>query len=353
MPKSKPKKPSHLHYFFSAIALSLLGVAGVLCVGFYSLNFSQATTNEVTISAVRYMHGLDGTAVKKKSDTAFQVVGVMIDNHPDAYPQAGISKAKIVYETMVEGGITRYFAIFDSKQNIAEVGPVRSARLYFLDWISEYGDGLYVHSGGSPQALAAIAPRKIFDANEFFLGQYFWRSSSYFAPHNLFISSDNWNKIIAKNGSKNKLFTADKAWKYSNIVGKTIGKSGKIIIPFSIGYDIMWSYDAKNLNYLRSINGRVHIDKDKSEVRARNIVVQFADVSAISNDDAGRQEIETVGSGDAIILKKGSVTYGTWKKKSTTDRTRFYDKAGKEIVLTPGNTWVEVVPKETKAQVGV
>lgn len=352
MPKSKKSsKSSHLHYSFSAVALSTLGVVGALCIAFSALNFSQATTNEVAISAVRYAHGLDGTTVKKKSDTTLQVVGVMIDNHPDAYPQAGVSKAKIVYETMVEGGITRYFAIYDGKQNIAEVGPVRSARLYFLDWIQEYGNGLYVHSGGSPQALAAIKPRKIFDANEFFLGQYFWRSSSYFAPHNLFISSDNWRNIIATSGNKDTLFTADKAWKYSGVVGKTIGKSGKINIPFSSWYKVSWTYDAKNLNYLRSISGKVHKDKDGSEVRARNIIVQFTSVGTISNDDAGRQEIQTVGSGDAIILKKGSVTYGTWKKKSTTDRTRFYDKAGKEIVLVPGNTWVEVVSKDTKVNV--
>ena len=341
------KKYSHLHYFYSVIALSFLAVGGVLGVSFYVLDVSYAGTNisEVTIAATRYAHPLDGSVVKKKSDTAVQAVGVMIDNHPDAYPQAGVSKAKIVYETMVEGGITRYFAIFDSKQPVTEVGPVRSARLYFLDWIAEYGGGLYVHSGGSPQALAAIKPRKIFDGNEFFLGQYFWRSADYVAPHNLFISSENWKKIVGKYGSKNKLFTADKAWKYSATVGKTIGSSGTVTIPFSIGYEVGWTYDAKNLNYLRTINGKVHVDKDRSEVRTRNLIVQITDVGTISNDDKGRQEIKTVGTGEAIIFKKGSVTYGTWKKKSLTDRTRFYDQNAKEIILVPGNTWIEVVPK--------
>ncbi len=323
---------------------------GYFIVGYRSLiEFSQTSLGgQILITAPKYANPLDGQPAKTEEEVSVAVAGVMIDNHADAYPQAGLSKAKIVYEAMVEGGITRYFAIFDSRQDVAEVGPVRSARLYFLDWIQEYGDGLYVHSGGSPQALAAIGPRGIFDGNEFFRGQYFWRSNEYFAPHNLFTSADNWRKMIEVYGDGDNLFTPDKAWKYSSVVGKTIADSSMVEIPFSVGYEVAWNYDPKSLNYLRSINGRTHVDKDESEVRARNIVIQFTEVGAIANDDKGRQEIKTVGSGEAIMLKKGSVTYGTWKKDSLTDRTRFYDQNGKEFVFAPGNTWVEVVEKSTK-----
>ncbi len=340
------------------LVIGVLLAASCFLIGYFVISykslieFTQAAfSDELVISAKKFTSSLDGQPVKTKEETSSAVVGVMIDNHADAYPQAGISKAKIVYEAMVEGGITRYFAIFDSRQKVNEVGPVRSARLYFLDWIQEYGDGLYVHSGGSPQALAAIGPRGIFDGNEFFRGQYFWRSPDYFAPHNLFISGDNWRKMIVAYGDTDNLFTPDKAWKYSTVVGKTIGKTSVITILFSPGYEVVWAYDSKNLNYLRSINGRVHVDKDNSEVRARNLIIQFTSVGTISNDDKGRQEIKTVGSGKAIMLKKGSVTYGTWKKNSLTDRTRFYDSKGKEFVFVPGNTWVEVVPSETKVSI--
>jgi hypothetical protein len=274
----------------------------------------------------------------------------MIDNHPDSRPESAVSKAKIVYEAPVEGGLTRYLAIFDSKQVVAEVGPVRSARAYFLDWLQEYGRGLYMHSGGSPEALSAIKTKKIFDANEFFWGEYYWRNSDRQAPHNLYTSSDNWQKIVGQYGNTSTLFTADKAWKYTRIIGKTIGASGGIKIPFSDDYMVAWIYDAKALNYTRTLNGIKETDKDGAEVRARNILVQITAVKEIANDDKGRVEVVTVGSGDAIILKKGSVTYGTWKKKSLSDRTRFYDKNKKEVMLAPGNTWVEVVPKEANVQ---
>jgi hypothetical protein len=338
----------------SIILLTLISIVAIGCLFFYyypSRESLQAiSSNDFSISAVKYINGLDGKAVTKKADSVLQVVGVMIDNHPDARPESGVSKAKIVYEAPVEGGMTRYLAIFDSKQVVAEVGPVRSARAYFLDWLQEYGNGLYMHSGGSPEALGLIKTRKIFDANEFFRGEYFWRDSVRVAPHNLYTNSENWGKIISQYG-KNSLFTADKAWQYSKLVGQTIGKKGGLKIPFSDDYAVTWTYDVKALNYSRSLNGVKEVDKDGSEVRARNILVQITSVQDVANDDKGRQAITTVGSGDAIILKKGGVTYGTWKKSSLTGRTRFYDKNKKEVVLIPGNTWVEVVPKDVNVVV--
>lgn len=337
------------------IILALISIFGIGCVFFYyypSQELLQATSkNDFLISAAKYINGLDGKAVNKKTDSVLQVVGVMIDNHPDSRPESGISKAKIVYEAPVEGGLTRYLAIFDSRQAVAEVGPVRSARAYFLDWLQEYGNGLYMHSGGSPEALSLIKSRKIFDANEFYWGEYYWRNQQRVAPHNLYTSSDNWGKIVDRYGNTSTLFGADKAWKYTRLLGQTSGKYGGLKIPFSDDYMVAWIYDAKKLNYTRSINGSKEIDKDGSQVSARNILVQITSVKEINGDDKGRVEVVTLGSGDAIILKKGSVIYGTWKKSSLASRTRFYDKNKKEVLLAPGNTWVEVVPKDSNIQI--
>lgn len=300
---------------------------------------------------VEYTSPLDGEKVDSEEETKVRVVGIMIDNHPDAWPQSGVSAAKIVYEVLVEGGLTRYFAIFDSRQTVPEVGPVRSARIYFLDWIQEYGNGLYVHSGGSPAALAAIKPRKVFDANEFFWGEYFWRATDHFAPHNLYISSDNWQKMLEERGNTTSIFASDKAWKFSQSVGVTLADSGQLKIAFNLYYKVAWDYDKDKLQYRRSINGEIEKDKDGSQVWARNIVVQFTNVEDIRNDDKGRQEIQTIGGGDAIFLKKGSVVYGTWKKENIKSRTRFYDQNGDEVVFAPGNTWVEVLPKGLAVEV--
>lgn len=335
------------------LVLTLVSVLGIAAMFFYYYPLQKLlqANDELGIVKTRYINGLDGRVVNSKEDSALQVIAVMIDNHPDARPGSALSKAKIVYEAPVEGGITRYMAIFDNKQSLPEIGPVRSARAYFLDWLQEYGDALYVHVGGSPEALALIGSRNIFAANEFFRGSYFWRSSQNFAPHNLYTNSENLGKIIAQEGSTSSLFTMDKAWKYSRTVGTTIGTTTLLKIPFTEGYTVGWAYDAKTLNYVRSINGYKQKDRDGSEVTARNILVQITAVGNIANDDAGRKALVTVGSGEAIILKKGSITYGTWQKTSLTDRTRFYTKEGKEILLVPGNTWVEVVPKEVNIQI--
>ncbi|KKR35021.1 MAG: hypothetical protein UT67_C0004G0010 [Candidatus Magasanikbacteria bacterium GW2011_GWA2_40_10] len=344
-----------LRKYFSSIFITIISAIAIGCVFFYFYPSRESlraiSSNDFSISAVKYINPLDGKAVAKKADSVLRVVGVMIDNHPDARPESGVSKAKIVYEAPVEGGLTRYLAIYDSKQVVPEVGPVRSARAYFLDWLQEYGNGLYMHSGGSPEALGLIKSRKIFDVNEFFWGEYYWRDQVRFAPHNLYTNSENWGKVVNQYGSTSSLFTKDKAWLYSKLVGQTSGKNGGLKIPFSDDYAVNWTYDAKAINYGRSLNGVKEIDKDGSEVRARNILVQITDVQDVVNDDKGRQSITTIGSGDAIILKKGAVVYGTWKKSSLTGRTRFYDKNKKEIVLVPGNTWVEVAPKDVNVVV--
>ncbi|TSC83996.1 MAG: hypothetical protein G01um101413_799 [Parcubacteria group bacterium Gr01-1014_13] len=349
----KHKLPKH---WPPIIILALVSLAGIVYLFFYfypSQELLRAFNNndKLEIAAAKYINGLDGKVVSSKADSAVQVVGVMIDNHPDSRPQSGLSQAKIVYEAPVEGGLTRYLAIFDNKQAVIEAGPVRSARGYFLDWLQEYGNGLYMHSGGSPEALGLINSRKIFDANEFYWGQYYWRSQRRQAPHNLYTNTDNWQKVVSQYGNTSTLFTADKAWKYTRIIGKTIGTRGGVKIPFSTDYEVVWTYDAKKLNYVRSVNDKKETDKDGSEVRARNILVQITNVQDVVSDDKGRKVITTVGKGTAIILKKGNVSYGTWKKTSLTSRTRFYDKNGKEVMLVPGNTWVEVVPKEVKVQV--
>ncbi|MBI5221693.1 MAG: DUF3048 domain-containing protein [Candidatus Magasanikbacteria bacterium] len=184
-------------YNFLIIIFLFLAVllGGYLIINKYYSGVVWKRIGDITPQLPQYFSSLDGTTVSSSEMINPFVVGIMIDNHPDARPQSGLVAAKIVYEAPAEGGITRYFAIFDSIQSVEKVGPVRSARPYFVDWLEEYS-GLYMHCGGAPEALAKIKSEKVFDADEFFNGPYYWRDESRIAPHNLFTKSEQIKKII-------------------------------------------------------------------------------------------------------------------------------------------------------------
>ena len=340
------------------LAWAIIVGFSILCaelVFFYYLPYQgelEALADGYVIKATaRYGSALDGLAVTKRADINPQVIAVMIDNHPDARPEYGLSEAKIVYEAPVEGEFTRYMAIFDSTQNVLQVGPVRSARPYFLDWLQEYGGGLYMHSGGSPDALSLIDQRNIFDANEFYRGDYYWRGSDRLAPHNLYTKSDFWQALISKYATSTDKMQTSSAWKFSATIAQPSDAQNAIKIAYNQDYVVSWNYDPAAMNYVRYINGVKYTDADGSEVRARNILVQYVSVGVLDNE--GRKAIATVGSGDARVLRKGAVIQASWTKKSLTDRTRFYaaGNLNSEIILLPGATWVEVVPQNASVTI--
>jgi len=320
-----------------------LGVAVVvLSLGYYFIfrksNIVWKEKSDNVSSQPQFFSALDGAIVDSAEKMGASVVGVMIDNHPDARPQSGLNKAKIVYEAIAEGGITRLFAVFDSHDAVKKVGPVRSARPYFIDWLSEYS-GMYMHCGGSPDGLLKIQNDKVFDLDEMKNGQYFWRDDSKGAPHNLFTSSDLWSKSLSKNSSKEKIF--NEGWKFGQLVNTNL-KALSIDIVFNSSYMVGWIYDDNSKVYSRYVNGLVS-RTDSEVISANNILVQFVKMSTI--DDYGRQELDSESGGEARLLRDGSLFIGSWKRID--GRTRFFGSSGEEMVLSPGRTWVEVVPLET------
>ena len=299
----------------------------------------------------QYFSELDGSAVDNAVLESPQTVGVMVDNHPDARPQSGLSKAEVVYEAPVEGSYTRYLAIYNANDAVSQIGPVRSARPYFLDWLREYGDTLYMHCGGSPEALDLIQAQDIFDANEFYWGRFYWRNEDKTAPHNLFTKSDLWNSLLTNYGAS-RTTTEWKGWQFAenNISVSTSTEPVKEIkIPFSADNQVVWKYNANAGNYERWLNGAQVLDSDKTPITAKNVLVQYILVKVI--DDDGRLKLSTVGSGDAKILINGEMIRGKWEKDSATARTTFYDQNNQEVMLAPGHTWVEVVPNNTVLEV--
>ena len=331
------KKKLYIYIIWIFVVIALLLGAYLLWQKYSSGVVWKKEQPQISVAPL-YYSSLDGLAVSSTESTSPTVVGIMIDNHPDARPQVGLVAAKIVYEAPAEGGITRYFAIFDASQNIEKVGPVRSARPYFIDWLEEY-TGLYMHCGGSPEGLVKIETDKIFDLNEMFNGRYFWRDELRAAPHNLYSSSDLWNKYLAAHNEKNKPF--NNSWKFGdlNVTSTELVKS--ISIPFVSDYTVGFNFDGGFQQYTRSINNELQVENNIPLV-ADNIVIQYVKTQIV--DDYGRKEITTSGSGDLRVLRDGMMVRGTWKKEN--NRTRWYDQNGVEINLKPGKIWVEIVPKD-------
>jgi len=295
-----------------------------------------------------YFDKLDGQGVETKENETPQVVAVMIDNHTDARPQSGLSQAKIIYEVPVEGNITRLMAIFDANQVVENLGPVRSARPYFLDWASEYGESLYLHCGGSPEALTELKTNKLFDINEFYWGSYFWRAQNKIAPHNVYTSSTNWQEIINSKNYQNKEEWL--GWKFAeNLATTSTEKIKQINVAYSNYYEVSWRFNEFTNRFDYYQNGKIFTGEDDNNLSVENVLVQYVQTEII--DSYGRLDIKTVGGGEARVLRAGEIIHANWEKKDRNSRTRFFDNNGQEINLIPGRTWVQVVPTIITAEV--
>ena len=297
---------------------------------------------ESSPAPIFYYSVLDGLPVSSTENMNPSVVGIMIDNHPDARPQNGLSSAKLIYEAPAEGGITRYLAIFDANQSIEKIGPVRSARPYFVDWLQEYG-GLYMHCGGSPDALAKIKIEKIFALNEMYNSVYFWRDNNRSAPHNLYTNSAHWNKFFSIGKTAGKFLAG---WKFGNLSTNNLEPVKNISIEYSSNYFVDWMYLADSKKYQRLVNNKKQ-QEDGLNLLGDNIIIQYVKTQVL--DDYGRLGIAITGQGDMRLLRDGVMMRGIWKKEN--DRTRFYDLAGQELILKPGKIWVQIVPKDINIKI--
>lgn len=273
-------------------------------------------------------------------------IAVVIENHPDARPQSGLNQASMVIETFAEGGITRFIAFFQ-EEDIKEIGPVRSARPYFVDWAKSY-NALFTHVGGNADALEMIRTQKVLDLNQFNLGSFFWRDTKRFAPHNVYSSTQ-------------KLFAAAKTKNYpqadENVSSFTFKKDESpqnrpanfsFKVNFNANFAVTYSYNSADNYYYRLMSGAKQTDRNTGEqIKAKNVIVAFSDF-APGTSKAGEQmvKIRTTGTGTAAIFIDGKRSSGTWKRTSG-EIMRFYDQAGTEVKLNEGTTWVDFVPTGT------
>ena len=277
------------------------------------------------------------------------VVAVMIDDHPDARPQSGFNDASVVWQAPAEGGIPRYMLWFQDAVP-PSVGPVRSARLYFLAWAAEW-DAVYAHVGGSPQAMQLLRQQGqgqlIYNADEFrWGGVYFHRTKDRFAPHNVYTSGKELYTLSRRLGAKNQAMKP--AWRFAPDRPMVLRPEGGTITTVYPWNTITYRYDRKTNTYRRSVSGeKRQTDRGrKAFVAPKNVIVMTMSFGPL-NDGSKKHRLEAqfTGTGTAWIATNGTTIKGTWRKRSMTDPTRFYDASGKQVQLTVGQTFVQVMPR--------
>jgi len=297
---------------------------------------------------------IDGKLIEDNNKTNSFLIASVIDNHPDARPAFSLSSAELVYDIPAEGGINRYLAFFvvDDKNDL-DIGPIRSARPYFLDIAQEYG-AMLIHCGGSPEALAKISKEKLLSLNEFYNEYYFRRNSNYLAPHNVLLNLDRLKEYLLERNYDKSNF---KQWKFKD---KEIIKDldlffASLDIKISNGqkqYEVDWSYDINQNVYLRSLAGKKQVDDGGNQIKAENLIFQFVETEVL--DSALRLKIDLVSGGKAIVCLDGICKEAYWEKDKDDNRTRyFYDNGennGKEVILNVGQTWIHFIDENTEVK---
>ena len=278
---------------------------------FFDLYFNKTTKNFIANSpkAVReescpdcVRRKLDGVYVEASKDNLFPVA-VIIENLVEARPQSGLSRASLVFEAEAEGYITRFLAIFADVGDVKEIGPVRSARPYFIDWSSELA-ALFVHVGGSPEALAKIYKENILDLNEFYQGEFFWRDKIKEPPHNVFISGENIKEYLDSKGMDEGNFFG---WKFKDDApSEQRPPEGEITVNFLLPEHIVkWKHNKDANDYLRYTGGDIHKDREGREIKAKNVIIEYVKAEVI--DELLRLRMEHIGEGKVIICLDGNI----------------------------------------------
>ena len=271
-------------------------------------------------------------------------IAVMIDNHDDARPQTSLNQAYIVYEIIVEGGYTRLMPIYKGV-DISKIGPVRSARPYFIDYALE-NDAIYVHFGWSPQAKSDISTYKVDDINGiFYSSSDFSRDSGKYAPHDVVTST---SKILALAKKLKYTTTSDDTGvlQYSTdeiTLDDGIAADKEISIPFSTLENVTWKYDSDKKIYVKYANGKKQTDWiTKEDITTKNIIITYASNYTLPNGGKDRQGLNNVGKLDGYYITDGKAIKITCEKKSRTAKTIYKDLNGNEITVNDGNTYVGI-----------
>jgi hypothetical protein len=279
-----------------------------------------------------------------------QPIAVMMDDLSPARPQSGFNSASIVWHAPAEGGIPRYMLIFQD-QVPKSVGPVRSSREYYIEWAAEW-QAMYVHAGGSPQALETLAAKGhgqwVYNADEFRWGGsgYLWRTTDRFPPHNVYTDGKHLRALAKRLGAADG--PLEPVWTFAPDAAPDLRPRGGTIRVDYPTESITYRYDARTNAYVRYINGsrRSQVDRaDGKVVAPKNVVILRMAFGPLNDGHPQKHRLEAqdVGKGVAWIATNGHTVKGQWRKASPTAPTLLYGPDGRLVTLTAGQTFVQVL----------
>jgi len=322
---------------------AVLALAAVAALGACSASPMPAPTPEYTSTYITppptALAPLTGATVAAGS-LSNPSLAAKIDNHPAARPQVGLERTDLVFEELVEGGLTRYVAVWQSDVP-AEIGPIRSIRPMDPDIVSPLG-GIIAYSGGQQRFVDLMRQTNVLNAihGQSDTEDLMYRTNAKAAPHNVIVRAE---ELVGRHPelaapAQQFAFALDAA---ASTAARDGGATTGIALRFGSASAPSWSFDAGSGRWLRFQDGGApDTDSNGAQLSAANVVVLRVPVS----NGLGLPKTELIGSGEAWIATAGSTVHATWSKASTTDPIRLVDDTGTVIRLAPGNSWIELVP---------
>jgi len=292
---------------------------------------------------------LTGLGITDAASSTRPALVAKIDNHPQARPQSGLNAADIVYEENVEQ-MTRFAAVFHTNAP-TNIGPIRSGRTQDVALFTAFLNPLFVWSGGNGKVTYAIkkSPLVNLGAQVAYKQGGYQRDSKRKAPHNLYADATKIFTLTPKGATR-----PPQQFMYrsqSDATPATATTTAGLRLSMD-GVQVTWAWDASSGDFLRSQGKDKHFDADKSQVHAKNVVVLYMAYKS-SPADPRSPEAQSVGTGDAWVYTNGTLVKGKWARAKATDVFTLTDSAGAPILLTSGNTWIELPRVKKGADVPV
>jgi hypothetical protein len=288
---------------------------------------------------------LTGTVRAGKDAPARPVLGVKVENSLDAYPLAGLERADVIYEEPVEGGLTRFAALFQCR-DAGRVGPVRSARTTDPKILLQFSDQpLLAFSGAHPKVTAALEDAGVVQLTETTANDAYQRDDARSAPHNLFASTKGLYRIGEQTDAD--FSTPQALFRYDDAVPSPSRRRTSATVTFSTSHVAEWAWSQGR--WVRQLDGAPMLAESGSAIAVDNVVIQEVVVTESDILDvtgSPSPEVELLGEGRAWILRDGRLVIGRWHRASLGDVTVFETRDGEEIALVPGTTFVELMPKD-------
>ncbi len=264
---------------------------------------------------------------------SIQPIGVVIDNSSRARPQSGLQRASTIYEFLVEGGITRFLAIYDRPaEEDFHIGPVRSLRPYLAEKITEYG-GVVAHGGYSSRTADII---RNLDLKHLDSSHLLWRDGSRSSPHNLYTNIEKLRDAVGKDEIQREPGTPLKKVEVNYETGEEIN------LDYRSHNQVSYSYHSADEKYYRYINNQPHRDLSEKQYSAQRVILQTALHQDVPNSDL--VEIDISDGGEGILYEKGRKYPITWDVKG--GATHYYFEDGSRVDTTQGTTWVQIIPPQ-------